>query len=144
MTRGGGRGSIEIFWKIRTFFCAFFFVDNGYVVRYTYIIMKINRVSTDELRKRFLKQIAPLWPAAKGSVAEVRKPCTRPGCKACAEGRKHRAFIFGYKEDGKRRCLYVPANQVAALRAAIANGRRIEQMLSTCGAEMIKQAREKR
>jgi hypothetical protein len=59
--------------------------------------MKIHRVPTDEQRKRFFRQIAKLWPMAKGSVAEVRKPCTRPGCKACAEGRKHPAFILGYK-----------------------------------------------
>jgi hypothetical protein len=33
---------------------------------------------------------------------------------------------------------------VAALRAAIANGRRIEQLLSLWGAEMVKQARKSR
>jgi hypothetical protein len=103
--------------------------------------MKTPHGSTDRQRDVFLRQIAELWPAAKGSVAEVRKPCTRPGCKACAEGRKHRAFILGYKQAGKRRCLYVPAKQVAALRAAIANGRRIEQLLSDGGAEMVKAAR---
>jgi len=106
--------------------------------------MKTPLTSSDRTRDRFLKQIVQCWPAAKGSVAEVRKPCTRPGCKACAEGCKHRAFILGYKEDGKRRCLYVPADRMAALRAAIANGRRIEQLLSQCGAEMVKQARRSR
>jgi hypothetical protein len=106
--------------------------------------MKTPHGVTDGRREQFLKQIAELWPAAKGSVAEVRKPCTRPHCKACAEGRKHRAFILGYKEEGQRRCLYVPAERVAALRAAIANGRRIEQLLSRCGAEMVKAARQNR
>ena len=77
-------------------------------------------------------------------MAEVRKPCVRAGCKACAEGRKHRAFILAYKEGGRRRCLYVPAEGVAALRTAIANGRRIEQLLSRVGAEMVKQARHDR
>jgi len=106
--------------------------------------MKAPHVSTDKQRGRFLQQVADLWPAAKGSVAEVRKPCARSGCKACAEGRKHRAFILGYKQEGKRRCLYVPAERVATLRTAIANGRRIEQLLSQCGAEMVKQARQSR
>jgi hypothetical protein len=103
--------------------------------------MKTPRVSTDGERHRFLAQIASLWPAAKGSVAEVRKPCVRAGCKACAEGRKHHAFILSYKEGTRRRCLYVPAEKVAALRTAIAHGRRIEQLLSHCGAEMVRQAR---
>ena len=106
--------------------------------------MKTPPLSTDGGRERFLAQIAGLWPAAKGSVAEVRKPCGREGCKACAEGRKHRAFILAYKEGGRRRCLYVPAERAAGLRAAIAHGRRIEQLLSQCGAEMVKQARQKR
>ena len=106
--------------------------------------MKTPHVSTDGERDRFLAQIASLWPAAKGSVAEVRKPCVRARCKACAEGRKHRAFIFSCKEGARRRCLYVPAERVVALRTAIANGRRIEQLLSQCGAEMVRQARHSR
>ena len=106
--------------------------------------MKTPKVSTEGGRKEFLAEIGRLWPAAKGSVAEVHKPCVRPGCKACAEGRKHRAFILAYKEGGRRRCLYVPEQRVAALRLAIANGRRIEQLLSQCGAEMVRQARQRR
>jgi len=106
--------------------------------------MKTPHVSADRQRDRFLAQIASLWPAVKGSVAEVRKPCIRAGCKACAEGRKHRAFIFACKEGKRRRCLYVPADKVPALRAAIANGRRIEQLLSQCGADLVLQARQDR
>ena len=106
--------------------------------------MKTPHISSSGGQEDFLAQIGRLWPAAKGSVAEVRKPCIRVGCKACAEGRKHRAFILAYKEGKRRRCLYVPAERVAALRTAIAHGRRIEQLLSQCGAEMVKQARQNR
>lgn len=106
--------------------------------------MKTPHISSEGERDKFLAQIGRLWPAAKGSVAEVRKPCVRATCKACAEGRKHRAFILAYKEGQRRRCLYVPAERVAALRAAITNGRRIEQLLSQYGAEMVKQARKSR
>jgi hypothetical protein len=106
--------------------------------------MKTPRILTEGGREGFLSEVRRLWPAAKGSVAEVHKPCVRSGCKVCAEGRKHRAFILAYKDGGRRRCLYVPEERVAALRAAIANGRRIEQLLSQCGAEMVKQARRKR
>jgi len=106
--------------------------------------MKTQQVSTDGGRERFLAQIARLWPAAKGSVAEVHKPCVRARCRACAEGRKHRAFILSYKAGGRRRCLYVPAERVAALRMAIAHGRQIEQLLSQGGAMLVKQARQGR
>ena len=85
----------------------------------------------------FLAQISNLWPAAKGSVAEVYKPCTRSGCRACAQGHGHRAFIFSHKDGNRRRCLYVPANKVDALRKAVANGRRIEELLSKAGRRII-------
>ena len=99
--------------------------------------MKTPLVSAIDNWDDVLAQIKSLWPAAKGSVAEIRKPCVRPGCKACAEGHKHRAFILSYKDGTRRRCLYVPVGRVEALRRAIANGRRIEELLSKTGAMMV-------
>lgn len=99
--------------------------------------MKTRPVPASHDLGELLVQIRKLWPAAKGSVAAIRKPCVRPECKACAEGRKHRAFILSYKEGTRRRCLYVPARQVEPLRRAIANGRRIEELLSKAGARLV-------
>jgi len=106
--------------------------------------MKIPQTSAKGDLEWLYVEIKKLWPAAKGSVAEIRKPCVRPGCKACAEGRKHRAFILSYKDATRRRCLYVPAEGVEALRRAIANGRRIEQLLSQAGARMVLRQRSPR
>jgi len=106
--------------------------------------MKKTSVSQDGDLNDLLAQIRKLWPAAKGSVAEIRKPCVRPNCKACAEGRRHRAFILSYKDGARRRCLYVPAHRVEALRRAIANGRRIEVLLSLAGARLILSQRNPR
>lgn len=89
-------------------------------------------------------QIQVLWPAAKGSVSEVRKPCIRPNCAACKEGKKHRAFILSWNDGKRRRCTYVPAGVVSELRKAIANGRRIEQLLSQAGAQMVIEGRNAR
>jgi hypothetical protein len=104
--------------------------------------MQTHQASASDGLGDFLAQITKLWPAAKGSVAEIRKPCVRPNCKACAEGRKHRAFIFSYKDGTRRRCLYVPADKVEALRRAISNGRRIEALLSQAGAQRILRLRQ--
>lgn len=89
-------------------------------------------------------EIKKLRPAAKGSLAQVRKPCIREDCKACKGGIKHKAFIYSYTEDGKRRCMYVPKEMVAVLRKAIANGREIEKKLFETGACLIKEYRRKR
>jgi len=60
------------------------------------------------LQAQFLEQLAALWPALRGSLTEVRKPCIRPHCPACARGDKHAAFLWTFTEQGRRRCRYVP------------------------------------
>src|SRR5437867_12243382 len=74
--------------------------------------MKNPTAPDSNLRQRFLHQFEKLWPAIKGSLAEVRKPCIRPNCPACAKGDKHRAFILSFTDKGRRRCMYVPAQLV--------------------------------
>jgi len=74
-------------------------------------------------------QLLALWPAAKGSLSQVRKPCIHPGCRRCASGQKHPTWLLSCSLAGRRRCLYVPPAAVPALRAALARGRRVEQLL---------------
>jgi hypothetical protein len=93
---------------------------------------------------QLLAEIARHWPMAKGSLAEVRKPCVRPKCPACASGRKHPAFIFSVSENGRRRCLYVPRDLVPALRQAIANGRWMEEQIRRLGVGLVEEYRRHR
>ena len=85
----------------------------------------------------FLKEVEGLWPMAKGSLAEIAKPCIRPSCPACRRGEKHPAFIFTYRKAGKQRCLYVPRAFVPQLRRAIANGRHLERRMVALGEALI-------
>ena len=91
----------------------------------------------DRAKTRWLCDVTRLWPVAKGSLSEVRKPCTRPNCPACRDGRRHKVFLFCYREDGRSRCAYVPAAAVALVRQAIANGRHLERRLVTEGRALI-------
>ena len=100
--------------------------------------------SSSQARGAFLRKVQSLWPVAKGSLAEVRKPCIRANCRACKEGRKHRAFIFSFFKDGRRRCRYVPRDLVPFLRRAIANGRKLERWILELGEEAIQEHRRKR
>lgn len=88
-----------------------------------------------------LAEVQRHWPMAKGSLAEVRKPCVRANCPACASGRKHRAFLFSLVDKGRRRCLYVPAALVPTLRQAIANGRWMEEQMRRMGVRLIEEHR---
>jgi len=104
--------------------------------------MKRKLPPPDPRRDAFRERIDALWPLAKGSVSEVRKPCSRPGCKACASGRKHPALIFTYRKDGKLRCRHVRPGQEAVLRKAIENGRKLERLLVEAGEELLRSLRD--
>lgn len=101
-----------------------------------------NKMSPEQ--KAFLDELAGLWPLAKGSLAEVRKPCIRPNCPACKSGRKHPAILFSFTQAGKRRCRYVPAELAPLMREALDNGRRLEQRLAELGAELLQRHRQRR
>jgi len=95
-------------------------------------------------QQAFLEELAGLWPLAKGSLAEVRKPCIRPNCPACRSGRKHPAWLFSFSQGGRRRCRYVPQELVPVLRQALDHGRRLEKRLVELGVELLTRYRQGR
>lgn len=95
-------------------------------------------------KKQFLGQVEALWPALKGSLAQVRKPCIRPLCPACASGEKHLAFLLAFTHHGRRRCMYVPQSFVSQMRKALDNGRRLEALLYQIGPSLLQEYREQR
>jgi hypothetical protein len=95
-------------------------------------------------QQAFFEAAAALWPLAKGSIAQVRRPCIRPGCAACAHGERHPAWIFTFRQGGRQRCRYVREALVPALRQAIANGRRLEAMLVRAGEALVERDRAER
>ena len=106
--------------------------------------MPTNDRFDSEVRKGFHAQLLALWPALKGSLSEVRKPCIRPHCPACARGDKHPAFLFSFSEKGRRRCMYVPAELVPLLQEGLENGRKLEALLSEVGPTLLRLFREER
>ncbi len=92
-------------------------------------------------RKKWQEQLAALWPALKGSLAKVYKPCIRKNCPACARGDKHPAWLLSFSAQGRRKTMYVPLALVPTIRKALHNGRQIEQLLYRSGPQMLKQHR---
>lgn len=106
--------------------------------------MRRSSSAGSEPKDLFLQQLTQLWPAIKGSLAQVRKTCLRPGCKACARGDKHLAFILSFTHSGKRRCMYVPKELVPLFERALRNGRQIETLLYDLGPALLRQHRQQR
>jgi hypothetical protein len=94
------------------------------------------------VQQRFLEKLLPLWPALKGSLALVHKPCIRPNCPACARGDKHPNYLLTFTQKGQRRCLYVPGDMVPALKRALENGRQIERLLYAMGPALLREYRD--
>ena len=99
------------------------------------------KISPSPVQKRFLQKLLPLWPALKGSLAQVYKPCIRPNCRLCARGRKHPNYLLAFTQKGRRRCLYVPKAMVPMLKRALENGRQIEQLLYQMGPALLQEYR---
>lgn len=95
-----------------------------------------NAPSLDEIQR----QITALCPVAKGSLNHVRKPCVRPGCKACASGERHPVWLYTFKLDGRRRCVYVPEELVKDLQQALLRGRQLERLMCLAGEQLVRQA----
>jgi hypothetical protein len=93
-------------------------------------------------RQKWEKQIQTLWPALKGSLAKVYKPCIRKNCPACARGDKHPAWLLSFTSGGQRKTMYVPLALVDRVKKALHNGRKIEKLLYQTGPELLKQYRQ--
>ena len=93
------------------------------------------------VQPRLRDKLLSCWPALKGSLARVYKPCIRPHCSACARGDKHPNYLLAFTQKGRRRCLYVPKSMVPKLKRALKNGRRIERLLYEMGPALLRQYR---
>lgn len=96
---------------------------------------------TTTVQQRFWQKLQACWPALKGSLALVHKPCVRPNCPTCASGQKHPNYLLAFSDKGRRRCLYVPTAMVPVLKRALSNGRRIEQLLYQMGPALLEEYR---
>ena len=88
-------------------------------------------------QERWMKKVEKTYPAAKGSLREVRKSCSRPGCKACSSGKRHPAWLLTYYLDGRQNSKHVPKELVGELRKALLNGRKLEDEMVLSGIELL-------
>ena len=104
-------------------------------------VVKQKNNMNSPVQRRFWNQLQDYWPALKGSLALVYKPCIRPNCRACASGKKHPNHLLAFTQKGRRRCLYVPVAMVPLLKRALQNGRRIEKLLYEMGPALLEEYR---
>ena len=90
------------------------------------------------VRHWFRRMTDELWPVATGSLSLRKGPCIRERCPACASGEGHSSYAL-YGQSGKRRfSIYVPDRLVPEVRAAIQNGRRLQELINEAGVRYVK------
>ena len=100
--------------------------------------------TSDDINRWFEGAIRDLWPVADGIVSLRKSPCVRANCRACASGDGHRSHVLYGRRDGERYSLYVPDDLVPEIEVALANGRRLKELISLAGERYVRALKEER
>ena|SRR5437867_3190156 len=100
--------------------------------------------SPEQVIRWFQTAVKKLSPAAAGSLSLRRSPCIRKNCPTCASGEGHSSYVLYGRLEGKRFSIYVPDDLVPRVHEAIANGRRVQELLSEAGVRYTQALKAKR
>jgi hypothetical protein len=98
----------------------------------------------EQVTKWFQTAVQKLAPAVAGSLSLRKSPCIRKNCPACASGEGHSSYALYGRLKGKRFSIYVPNDLVPEVSAAIANGQRMQELLSEAGVRYTQALKESR
>lgn len=102
-----------------------------------------NNETPAAVRQWFRATVQRLWPVATGSLTLRKGPCIRERCPACASGEGHTSYAL-YARQGKRRIsIYVPERFVPEIRAAIENGRALQELINEAGLRYVKALKDR-
>ena len=90
-----------------------------------------------DVRRWFAGAIRELWPVAVGSLSLRKGPCIRPNCPACGSGEGHSSYALYGRRGNRRFSIYVPVRMVPEVRAAIRNGRQLQELINEAGVRYV-------
>jgi len=90
-----------------------------------------------KLLEKYLAEIKEIGIAAKGSIRQFKRNCGKKSCKKCASGERHLSHQLTYYQEGKQHSRFVGPTQLEAMRQAITNGRKVEELLVRFGLEYL-------
>lgn len=97
----------------------------------------MSRDHSKNLRRWFFETAQQLWPVATGSLSLRRSPCIRENCSVCASGERHSSYALYGRHEGRRFSIYVPEELVPDVRAAIQNGRQLQELINEAGVRYV-------
>jgi hypothetical protein len=99
--------------------------------------------STKDVRRWFAEVIRDLWPVAVGSLSLRKGACIRPNCPACASGEGHSSYALYGRRGNRRFSIYVPEKLVPEVRAAVENGRKLQELVNQAGVRYVSALKRK-
>jgi len=99
--------------------------------------------STEDVRRWFAEVIRDLWPVAVGSLSLRKGACIRPNCPACASGEGHSSYALYGRRRNRRFSIYVPEKLVPEVRAAVQNGRELQELINQAGVRYVSALKRK-
>ncbi|MDD5598044.1 MAG: hypothetical protein PHV82_08870 [Victivallaceae bacterium] len=91
-----------------------------------------------ELMKKWFAAVKGTGFIAKGSIRQYKRNCGKKSCPKCASGERHLTYQMTYYKDGRQHSRYVGPTQIEEFRQAIANGRKLEELMVDFGLEYLK------
>ena len=76
-----------------------------------------------------LEQIAGIQDFIRGSVVLMKRPCTYPGCRRCAAGRRHESWVMSVSKKGRTKTVYLGAGRLEEARRMVAQYHRFMDLV---------------
>lgn len=90
-----------------------------------------------ELIEKWLAAVKEIGIAAKGSLRQYKRNCGSKKCRKCRSGERHPTHQLTYYLEGKQHSRYIGPTQLEQMQKAIANGRKLEELLVCFGLEYL-------
>jgi hypothetical protein len=99
--------------------------------------------SAEDVGRWFADVIRDLWPVAVGSLSLRKGSCIRPNCRTCASGKGHSSYALYGRRGNRRFSIYVPEKLVPEVRAAVQNGRKLQELVNQAGVRYVSALKRK-
>ncbi len=99
---------------------------------------------SEKVKIWFQTAIQEMWPVAEGSLSLRKSPCIRENCPACANGEGHLSYVLYGREGRRRLSIYVPEDLTPEIEKALANGRRLQQLMNEAGLRYVRALKRER
>ena len=96
------------------------------------------KMNEEELLEKWVAEVRKIGPVIRGFVSPFKRKCGKKGCRKCASGEGHPSWQLTFYLNGKHSSRHIGDSQLAKVKSAIENGKRLAQLSVEFGLEYLK------